>query len=44
MLRSIVDKYKWRGVEWRYLSQDTNERWVLVNTVMNFCVVYCVNP
>jgi hypothetical protein len=29
----------WKDVEWVQLVQDTNQWWVLVNTVMNFWVL-----
>jgi len=26
----------WEGVDWIHLAQDRNQRWTVVNTVMNF--------
>jgi hypothetical protein len=28
-------KIGWKGVDWIHLAQDTDQRWALVNTVMN---------
>jgi hypothetical protein len=28
----------WEGVDWMRLAQDRDQRWVLVNTVMNLQV------
>jgi hypothetical protein len=33
------DEIEWEGVYWIHLAQNTNQRWTLVNTGMNFRVL-----
>jgi len=38
-IRMDLRETEWEGVDWLHLAQDREQRWGLVNTVMNFRVL-----
>jgi hypothetical protein len=38
-IRVYLRKIGWEGVDWIHLTQDRDQWWVFVNTVMNFWIL-----